>query len=83
MTRRYDVSGFPVKARFAEGYGLANALVHNDIFYAFASRFEAGNWNDVTMFKSSDLKAWEQKRIIEQEKEKPSKDDTSDIKYPF
>ncbi|MCA9432217.1 MAG: hypothetical protein KC940_17025, partial [Candidatus Omnitrophica bacterium] len=43
-------------ARFAEGYGLGCAYVEDDIFYAFASRFEDANWNDVTMFKSSDLK---------------------------
>jgi hypothetical protein len=64
-----DAETGEVKTRFAEGYGLANALVHDNTFYAFASRFEAGNWNDVTLFKSSDLKTWEQKRVIEQEKE--------------
>jgi alpha-L-fucosidase len=56
-------------ARFAEGYGLACALVHDGVFYAFASRFENKNWNDVTMFKSTDLKNWESKVVIEQENE--------------
>jgi hypothetical protein len=56
-------------ARFAEGYGLASALVHDDTFYAFASRFEDGNWNDVTMFSSRDLKTWEQQVAIVQENE--------------
>lgn len=56
-------------ARFAEGYGLACALVQDGIFYAFASRFENGNWNDVTMFQSSDLKNWKQEKVIEQKNE--------------
>ena len=34
---------------------------------AFATRFENNDWNDVTMFKSSDLKQWESKRVIEQD----------------
>lgn len=54
-------------AKFAVGYSLASALVHNGVFYAFASRFENNNWNDVTMFKSSDLKNWESKVVITQE----------------
>ncbi len=53
-------------ARFAEGYSLACAIVHNNTFYAFAARFENNNWNDVTLFKSSDLKHWEQKVVIKQ-----------------
>lgn len=53
--------------RFAEGYSLACAFVNDGVFYAFASRFENDNWNDVTMFKSPDLKTWESKKIIEQE----------------
>ncbi|GMV95257.1 MAG: hypothetical protein AMXMBFR82_50350 [Candidatus Hydrogenedentota bacterium] len=56
-------------ARFATGYGLANCIVEVGVFYAFASRFENDNWNDVTLFKSSDLKNWEQKVVIEQENE--------------
>ncbi|MCA9444568.1 MAG: hypothetical protein KC964_27525, partial [Candidatus Omnitrophica bacterium] len=52
--------------RFAEGYGLGCAYVEDNVFYAFASRFEDSNWNDVTMFKSSDLKNWESKKVIEQ-----------------
>jgi hypothetical protein len=53
-------------AKFATGYGLACAFVNDGVFYAFASRFENENWNDVTMFKSSDLVTWESKRVIEQ-----------------
>lgn len=56
-------------ARFAEGYGLASAFVHGDTFYAFASRWEEGNWNDVTCFSSRDLKAWESTVAIVQENE--------------
>jgi predicted GH43/DUF377 family glycosyl hydrolase len=56
-------------ARFAEGYSLASAHIENDTFYVFASRFDENNWNDVTMFKSSDLKNWEKKIVIEQDKE--------------
>lgn len=56
-------------ARFAEGYGLASAFVHEDTFYAFASRWEEGNWNDVTCFSSRDLKAWESTVAIVQENE--------------
>ncbi len=54
---------------FAGGYGLASAFVDGDTFYAVASRFEAGNWNDVTLFSSKDLKNWEQRVIIQQEDE--------------
>lgn len=56
-------------ARFAHGYGLACAHVKDGIFYAFASRHADNNWNDVTLFKSSDLKNWEKKLVIEQENE--------------
>lgn len=55
-------------ARFAEGYSLACAFVHKDIFYAFASRFENDNWNDVTLFRSTDLKNWEKHLAIKQER---------------
>ena len=53
--------------RFATGYGLGCAFVHDDTFYAFASRYENENWNDVTLFKSADLVNWESKLVIEQE----------------
>ncbi|MBD3180971.1 hypothetical protein GF312_01695 [Candidatus Poribacteria bacterium] len=54
---------------FARGYSLACAYVYDDMFYAFASRFEDNNWNDVTMFKSSDLKQWEKKLVLKQKDE--------------
>jgi len=62
-----DVDSGTELAKFAEGYSLACAFTHDNVFYAFASRFEDNNWNDVTMFKSSDLKTWEQKVVIKQE----------------
>jgi alpha-L-fucosidase len=56
-------------ARFAEGYGLASPFVEGDTFYAVASRFAEGDWNDVTLFSSRDLKQWEQRVIVTQENE--------------
>jgi hypothetical protein len=56
-------------ARFAQGYGLACAYVKDGTFYAFASRHENGRWNDVTLFKSSDLKHWDKKLALQQENE--------------
>ena len=52
--------------RFGVGYSLACAFVNEGIFYAFASRYEKEDWNDVTVFKSADLKSWESSRAIEQ-----------------
>lgn len=62
-----DVETGQELARFGEGYSLACAYVHNDTFYAFASRFENNDWNDVTMFKSSDLKNWDKKVVVVQD----------------
>jgi hypothetical protein len=56
-------------ARFAHGYGLACAHVKDGTFYAFASRHENSRWNDVTLFKSSDLKYWKKKLVLQQENE--------------
>lgn len=54
-------------ARFARGYSLASAFVQGDRLYVFASRFEGNNWNDVTLFESSDLKNWTKKVIVRQD----------------
>ncbi len=54
-------------ARFAEGHGLASCHVQDGVFYAFASRFEDGNWNDVTLFKSADLETWETRVAVQQD----------------
>ena len=64
-----DVETGDELARFAQGYGLACACVKDGTFYAFASRHENGRWNDVTLFKSSDLKHWEKKLVLQQENE--------------
>lgn len=62
-----DVETGDILSRFAEGYGLACALIHNDSFYIFASRYENNDWNDVTVFYSGDLKHWDSKRVVDQE----------------
>ncbi|MEX0678706.1 MAG: alpha-L-fucosidase [Pirellulales bacterium] len=54
-------------ARFGTGYSLGSAHVHGDTLYVVASRFENENWNDVTIFKSTDLKNWTQKIAVVQE----------------
>lgn len=55
--------------RCAEGYGLASAIVHDGVCYAFASRWENGNWRDVTLFRSRDLKRWESQPVLAGENE--------------
>ncbi len=62
-----DVETGEELARFGTGYSLASALVLNDRFCVTAPRFENDNWNDVTLFTSTDLKTWEQQVIIKQE----------------
>jgi hypothetical protein len=57
-------------ARFAEGYSLASALVHDGTLHVFASRFKPDGWNDVTLFKSKDLTTWKQKVVVKQERER-------------
>ncbi len=54
-------------ARFGQGYSLASAEVLGDTVFVSASRFEDNNWNDVTLFSSTDLKTWTQKVAITQE----------------
>jgi len=51
-------------ARCGQGYGLASAIVHDQALYIFASRWDSGDWKDVTLFKSSDLARWDQKQVI-------------------
>ncbi|HEX2999320.1 MAG TPA: hypothetical protein VHR86_03695, partial [Armatimonadota bacterium] len=55
--------------RCAEGYGLGSVIVHRGRVYAFASRWENGNWRDVTLFSSADLKRWQSQRVLEGENE--------------
>jgi hypothetical protein len=56
-------------ARFATGYSLASAIVHDGKLWVFASRFEAGDWNDVTLFHSADLQTWTSQVVVRQENE--------------
>ncbi len=63
-----DVESGAELARFGQGHSLGCAIVHDNTLYAFATRFENNDWNDVTLFKSSDLKQWESKVVIKQEK---------------
>ena len=65
--RLVDVESGKELGRFAEGYGLACAYVEDGVFYAFASRFEDNDWNDVTMFTSRDLAHWDEQVVIEQD----------------
>lgn len=55
--------------RFAQGYGLGCALVHDDTLYAFASRWTPESWCDVTLFKSRDLKHWDSKLVLQGDRE--------------
>lgn len=58
-----------VLARFAEGYGLASAIVHNGRVHVFASRLDDKGWNDVTRFSSDDLAHWTSHPAVTQESE--------------
>ena len=51
--------------RCGEGYGLASALVHNGRVYVFASKWDNGQWRNVTVFHSSDLKNWQPALALE------------------
>jgi len=62
-----DVESGSELAHFAEGYGLASILVERDGVYVYASRWEGGTWNDVTLFQSDDLCSWNTKRVLQQE----------------
>ena len=64
-----DVETGEEMTRFAVGYSLGSCHVHDGVFYAFASRFGDNDWNDVTLFKSADLNAWEHELVIRQESE--------------
>ena len=64
-----DVKTGVLLARFAQGYGMASALVHHSTLHVFASRYENGTWNDVTHFQTKDLKNWEHHVIVKQENE--------------
>ena len=62
-----DVETGEELARFGNGYSLASAVVLSGTLYVSASRFEENNWNDVTLFTSTDLQTWTQKVAVTQE----------------
>ena len=64
-----DVKTGEELARCATGYGLASIIVFNNKVHIFASRWENGQWRDVTHFKSADLKKWESNKVVEGENE--------------
>ncbi len=64
-----DVESGRELARFADGYSLASALVHDDTLHVFASRFEPAGWSDVTQFRSKDLRNWQSNLVVNQERE--------------
>jgi hypothetical protein len=55
--------------RCAEGYGLASLIVYRNMACIFASHMENGEWRDVTLFKSSDLKKWDSKLVLKGQNE--------------
>lgn len=55
--------------RCGDGYGLASAMVNDGKVYVFASKWDNGNWRNVTVFYSSDMKNWQSKQIIEGDNE--------------
>ncbi|MHB9077454.1 MAG: alpha-L-fucosidase [Pirellulaceae bacterium] len=62
-----DVETGEELARFGNGYSLASAVVLGGKLCVSASRFEENNWNDVTVFTSTDLRTWTQQVAITQE----------------
>jgi hypothetical protein len=56
-------------ARLGRGYGLGSLLVEGDSICVFASKWDNGTWNDVTMFRSEDLKHWRKQVVIKGENE--------------
>jgi hypothetical protein len=64
-----DVDADRPLSRFADGYGLASALVHGNSLYVFASRYTPEGWSDVTLFHSADLSSWTRKQVITEEHE--------------
>lgn len=64
-----DVESGQTLSKLAEGYGLACATVQGNTLYVFASRYESGTWNDVTVFKSTNLVDWDQRVALIQTNE--------------
>jgi len=62
-----DVDAGREVARLGTGYGLGSVWVLHDRIHVFASRWENGTWNDVTLFRSSDTRRWSKRRVLVQE----------------
>ncbi len=62
-----DVETGKVVSKFAYGYGLASIIVEKGELWVFASRWDNGTWNDVTLFRSTDLSSWRSRRVLTQE----------------
>ncbi len=62
-----DADTGEVLSRFGEGYGFANAFVEGDDIHVFAAKNEAGSSGvkRIECFKSSDLKKWDKKEVLE------------------
>jgi len=67
--RLKDVATGEEFARLGRGYGLASLVVAGDTIAVFASKWDDGNWTNVTMFRSEDLKHWRKQLVIEGENE--------------
>ncbi|MBI2300150.1 MAG: hypothetical protein HYU66_14605, partial [Armatimonadetes bacterium] len=50
--------------RCGQGYSLGSCIVWDDTLYVYASRWENGTWNDVTLFRSKDLKQWDPPQVV-------------------
>jgi hypothetical protein len=72
-----DIEKGRVLSCLAQGYGLASAIVHNDTFFIFASRYDHSTsidkvynvWHDVSLFESSDLTHWSSSVVLHQDLE--------------
>lgn len=54
-------------ARFAAGYSLASIIPEGDELYVYAARWQNRTWNDVTLFRSRDMREWTKRIVIRQE----------------
>ena len=64
-----DVETQQELARCATGYGLASILIQEQTVNIFASRWDQGQWRDVTLFQSADLSNWTKNVVVRGENE--------------